>query len=118
MPRAVITWICTLLYSRTSNPSSPQPSAAAISVRFCADVTCEIVGSVVEAIGAGFYRNLTTKDTKEHKGRKPGNGNAHMDCSALGKRRMGFTRARLHLRPEGAPLCSFVSFVVNALRLS
>src|SRR5689334_20876919 len=84
MPSAVITWICTLLYSRTSNPSSPQPSAAAISVRFCAGVTCEIVGSVVEAIGAGFYRNLTTEDTKEHKGQKPGNGNVHMYCSAPG----------------------------------
>src|SRR6478735_9500237 len=98
MPSAVITWICTLLYSRTSNPSSPQPSAAAISVRFCAGVTCEIVGSVVEAIGAGFYRNLTTKDTKEHEGRKPEMEMRTMYCLLAVKRGVWVSKEkRLHL---------------------
>src|SRR5262249_54009515 len=44
----------TLLYSSTSKPSSPQPRAAAMSVRFCAGVTREKVGSAVEAMDSGI----------------------------------------------------------------
>src|SRR6185312_11594558 len=50
MPNAVITWAMTRLYSITSKASRAQPSAAAISVRFCADVTSDM-RKVVVAIG-------------------------------------------------------------------
>src|SRR5690348_7159029 len=57
MPNAVITCAMTRLYSMTSKASSAQPSAAAMSVRFCADVTSER-RNVVAAIGGLHFSSV------------------------------------------------------------